>query len=260
MANKLGARWADFIGVVYEGTGLNVKGDGVIERVGLPLRPVIAQLASKLEIDRAAARKEAAKELGVDPDRPLVLVTGGSLGAVSLNRAIAAASKDVLAVAQIVHLTGKGKADEVHKLVEVNAGEGHVTGLGAQYAGNGDYHVAEYLERIDLAFACADLIVCRSGAGTVAELTALGLPAVYVPLPIGNGEQRFNAQPVVETGGGVMVNDADLTPAWVRDHVPAMLADEAALRAMGSKAWEYGIRDAADIMARRILDLAGHAD
>lgn len=260
MANKLGARWADFIGVVYEGTGLNVKGDGVIERVGLPLRPVIAQLASKLEIDRAAARKEAAKELGVDPDRPLVLVTGGSLGAVSLNRAIAAASKDVLAVAQIVHLTGKGKADEVRKLVEVNAGEGHVTGLGSQYAGNGDYHVAEYLERIDLAFACADLIVCRSGAGTVAELTALGLPAVYVPLPIGNGEQRFNAQPVVETGGGVMVNDADLTPAWVRDHVPAMLADEAALRAIGSKAWEYGIRDAADTMARRILDLAGHAD
>ena len=185
-----------------------------------------------------------------------MLVTGGSLGAVSLNRAVAAASKDILSVAQIVHLTGRGKADEVRNLVEVNAGEGHLAGIGPQSADEGDYHVAEYLERIDLAFACADLIICRSGAGTVAELTALGLPAVYVPLPIGNGEQRFNAQPVVEAGGGMMVDDAELTPAWVRKHIPALLNDTDALLAMGGKAWEYGIRDAADTMARRILDLA----
>lgn len=256
MANKLGARYADFVGTVYEGTGLKVGSKGTIERVGLPLRPVIAHLASELETDRAQARADAAKELGIDPNRPLVLVTGGSLGAVSLNRAVAAASKDVLPVAQVVHLTGRGKADEVRKLVEVNAGEGHATGLGPQYAGQGDYHIAEYLERIDLAFACADLIICRSGAGTVAELTALGLPAVYVPLPIGNGEQRFNAQPVVDAGGGVMVSDAELTPAWVRGHIPALLSDTEALQAMGSKAWEYGIRDAAETMARRILDLA----
>ena len=72
--------------------------------------------------------------------------------------------------------------------------------------------MAPYLERIDLAFACADLIICRSGAGTVSELTALGLPAIYVPLPIGNGEQRFNAQPVVDAGRGLMVADGDFTP------------------------------------------------
>ena len=157
---------------------------------------------------------------------------------------------------EVTQIGKKCHADEVRNLVEVNAGEGHLAGIGPQSADEGDYHVAEYLERIDLAFACADLIICRSGAGTVAELTALGLPAVYVPLPIGNGEQRFNAQPVVEAGGGMMVDDAELTPAWVRKHIPALLNDTDALRAMGGKAWEYGIRDAADTMARRILDLA----
>ncbi|PLS27516.1 UDP-N-acetylglucosamine--N-acetylmuramyl-(pentapeptide) pyrophosphoryl-undecaprenol N-acetylglucosamine transferase [Bifidobacterium parmae] len=260
MANKLGARWADFIGTVYDGSGLKPGKGGSIERVGLPLRPAIASLVRELEKDRAGARRRAAAELGVDPDRPLVLVTGGSLGAVNLNRAVAAAAGDILAHAQVVHLTGRGKADEVRDLVRVNAGEGHLAGLrfnDGVAAGDGDYHVAEYLERIDLAFACADLVICRSGAGTVAELTALGLPAVYVPLPIGNGEQRFNAQPVVDAEGGVMVADADMTPAWVREHVPALLADPERLAAMGAKAWEYGIRDAADTMARRILALAG---
>ena len=259
MANKLGARWADFIGVVYEGTGLKPSKGGDLARVGLPLRPVIADLATRFESDRADVRRQAAAQLGVDPARPLVLVTGGSLGAVSLNRAVAGAAAELLHVAQVVHLTGKGKADEVRRLVAANAGEDCITGLGAESAGTGDYHIAEYLERIDLAFACADLVVCRSGAGTVAELTALGLPAVYVPLPIGNGEQRFNAQPVVEAGGGLMVADAQFTPSWVSGQVPALLSDAPGLSRMGGKAWEYGIRDAADTMAHHILDLANRA-
>ena len=68
-----------------------------------------------------------------------------------------------------------------------------------------------YLDRMDLAYAAADLAICRSGAMTVAEVSAVGLPAVYVPLPIGNGEQRLNALPVVDAGGGLLVDDADLT-------------------------------------------------
>ena len=68
-----------------------------------------------------------------------------------------------------------------------------------------------YLDRMDLAYAAADLAICRSGAMTVAEVSAVGLPAVYVPLPIGNGEQRLNALPVVNAGGGLLVADADLT-------------------------------------------------
>ena len=68
---------------------------------------------------------------------------------------------------------------------------------------------------MDLAYAAADLVVCRAGANTVTEVAAVGLPAVFVPLPIGNGEQALNARPVVDAGGGLLVDDAALTPEWV---------------------------------------------
>ncbi|WP_308748006.1 UDP-N-acetylglucosamine--N-acetylmuramyl-(pentapeptide) pyrophosphoryl-undecaprenol N-acetylglucosamine transferase [uncultured Bifidobacterium sp.] len=260
MANKLGARWASMIGAAYAQPGLKPRKGVEVERVGLPLRPAIAQLASDLEHDRIATRKAAAAQLGVDPNRPLVVVTGGSLGAVNVNRAVAASAKELLAHAQVIHLTGKGKDDEVRSLVSVSAGEQVLGELGSDHASDGDYRVAPYLERIDLAFACADLIICRSGAGTVSELTALGLPAIYVPLPIGNGEQRFNAQPVVDAQGGLMVADADFTSEWVRNHVPKLLADPKTLSDYGANAWKYGIRDAAEVMARRVLALIGQPD
>ena len=88
MANKLGARWASMIGAAYAQPGLRPRRGVEVERVGLPLRPAIARLASDLEHDRTATRKAAAAQLGVDPDRPLVVVTGGSLGAVNVNRAV----------------------------------------------------------------------------------------------------------------------------------------------------------------------------
>lgn len=256
MANKLGARWADYIGTAYDDTGLKARRGTRIERVGLPLRPAIAKLCAQLASDSQKARLQAAEELGVDPDRPLVVVTGGSLGAVSLNRAVAASAASLLEHAQVIHLTGKGKSEEVRSLASVSAGDDAINGLGKSYAGAGDYHVADYLERIDLAFACADLVICRAGAGTVSELTALGLPAIYVPLPIGNGEQRFNAQPVVRSGGGLMVDDRDFTKEWVIGHVPDLLSNQEQLNAYADASWRYGIRDAADAMARQVLALA----
>ena len=75
--------------------------------------------------------------------------------------------------------------------------------------------MAAYADRMDLAYAAADLVVARAGANTVCELTAVGLPAVYVPLPIGNGEQRFNAADVVAAGGGLLVDDTAFTPEWI---------------------------------------------
>ena len=91
--------------------------------------------------------------------------------------------------------------------------------------GDPPYVAVPYLDRMDLAYAAADLAVCRSGAMTVAEVTDVGLPAVYVPLPIGNGEQRLNALPVVNAGGGLIVDDADLTPSFVADTVTSLLND-----------------------------------
>ena len=256
MANKLGAKWASFIGTAYENTGLKPGKGTTIERVGLPLRPAIAQLAAHIRTDYPAVRAQAAAQLGIDSGRPVVVITGGSLGALSLNTAVAGAAADLLKRAQVIHLTGKGKIAQVEADVTAKAGADALNDLDPAHAGQGDYHVAQYFERIDLAFACADLVICRAGAGTVCELTALGLPAIYVPLPIGNGEQRFNAQPVVDADGGMMVNDSDFTAAWVHDHIAGLLDDPQRLHELGDHAWQYGIRDAADIMARHILSLA----
>ena len=255
MANKLGARWASMIGTAYAQTGLKPRKGVEAERVGLPLRAEIAAIAHGMEHDRIATRQSAAAQLGVDPNRPLVVVTGGSLGAVNVNRAVAASARELLEHAQVIHLTGKGKDDEVRSLVSVSAGEQVLGELGPDHGNDGDYRVAPYLERIDLAFACADLIICRSGAGTVSELTALGLPAIYVPLPIGNGEQRFNAQPVVDAEGGLMAADREFTAEWVKQHVPKLLADSDLLAKYGDNAWQYGIRDAAEVMAKRVLSM-----
>src|SRR5690606_20342227 len=145
---------------------------------------------------------------------------------------VAVGAELVAAGAQVLHLTGKGKD------AEVRAG-----------APREHYHVREYLPEMHLAYAAADLVVCRAGAGTVSELAALGLPAVYVPLPIGNGEQRSNAQGVVAAGGGILVEDRDLTPAWLREHVLGL--DDAQLEAMAQAAARAGVRDG----AARLADL-----
>ena len=255
MANKLGARWPiSSVPCTRAPVSNRVPERRRARRSAVA--PGHRSLTKRIGDDRAAVRRESAAQLGVDPNRPLVLVTGGSLGAQSLNRAIASSAADLLAHAQIIHLTGRGKISEVRELVTASAGADVLTGIGPESAGQGDYHTAEYLERIDLAFACADLVICRAGAGSVSELAALGLPAIYVPLPIGNGEQRFNAEPVVNAGGGLLVADKDLTPQWVHEHVPDLLADHERLAEFGRKAWEYGIRNAAEIMARHVLQLA----
>lgn len=270
MANKLGARWAQFVGTVYDDTGLPQQPESSdaqaspatftslhgVHRVGLPLRQAIAQACEKIETNPQAAREESARALGLDPHRPIVVVTGGSLGALSLNEAIAGASDALLEHAQVIHLTGKGKLAQVRETVTRIVGRQHLAGLGEDQAGQGDYHAAEYLEHIELAFLCADLVVCRSGAGTVSEIAALGIPAVYVPLPIGNGEQKFNAEPVVEAGGGMLVDDKDFTSQWVSKNLMELLADSARLQRMRQAAASWGVRNAAQVMASTILAIA----
>ena len=115
------------------------------------------------------------------------------------------------------------------------------------------YHVLPYVDRMELAYAAADLAVCRAGAMTCAELAAVGLPAVYVPLPIGNGEQALNAGPVVAAGGGLLVADADFDAAWVRTHVLALLVDPARLAAMSAAAAALGHRGADEALVDLVL-------
>jgi UDP-N-acetylglucosamine--N-acetylmuramyl-(pentapeptide) pyrophosphoryl-undecaprenol N-acetylglucosamine transferase len=90
--------------------------------------------------------------------------------------------------------------------------------------------------------------VSRAGSATVSELSALGIPAVYVPYPVGNGEQRFNAADVVGVGGGVLVDDAAFVPAWVERELVPFLSDRAGVRRMAEAAASIGRRDGTDRM------------
>jgi UDP-N-acetylglucosamine--N-acetylmuramyl-(pentapeptide) pyrophosphoryl-undecaprenol N-acetylglucosamine transferase len=116
--------------------------------------------------------------------------------------------------------------------------------------------VVPYVDRMDLAYAAADLVVCRAGANTVTEVAAVGLPAVFVPLPIGNGEQALNARAVVDAGGGLLVDDSALTVEWVSATVPELAADHARLGAMSRAASDLIPRDADDVLARMVMDAA----
>ncbi|HEX5533682.1 MAG TPA: undecaprenyldiphospho-muramoylpentapeptide beta-N-acetylglucosaminyltransferase [Actinomycetales bacterium] len=223
LANRLGARFTSHVATTFEQTRLPHA-----VRVGMPLRREISTL------DRTTSRASARAELDLDGDRPTLLVTGGSLGAQRLNETMAAAAPQLReAGVQVVHLTGAGKADG---LVD-----------------SPEYRVIEYLDRMELAYAAADLVLCRAGANTVCELTTVGLPAVYVPLPIGNGEQRLNAEPVVRAGGGLLVDNADLDADWVRSNVIPLLGDADRISAMAKVAAAQGIRDADEKLADMVL-------
>jgi UDP-N-acetylglucosamine--N-acetylmuramyl-(pentapeptide) pyrophosphoryl-undecaprenol N-acetylglucosamine transferase len=145
---------------------------------------------------------------------------------VRINVAVAGALTHLLAAGfQVLHAVGPKNATQLEE--------------------SQGYRPLAFISRMDLAYAAADLAVCRSGAMTCAELAAVGLPAIYVPYSVGNGEQRLNASPVVAAGGGMIIKDAELTAASLAVAAGPLLTDSAKLRAMGERAASYGIRDAA---------------
>ena len=237
-ANRVGARSARRVLSAVPDPGLRRA-----EVVGVPVRAAITAL------DRMALRGEARAHFGFAEDAQVLLVFGGSQGAQSINRTVAAAAKDLAAAGiSVLHAHGPKNTLDLREPADC----GH-----RPLAGDAPLYVAlPYLDRMDLAYAAADLAICRSGAMTVAEVSAVGLPAVYVPLPIGNGEQRLNALPVVNAGGGLLVDDADLTPEFVGDTVARLLGDGPRLAAMTAAAAMAGHRDAAQRVAEVALDVA----
>lgn len=232
LANRLGARRTPYVATATPDSTLPHA-----TYVGIPMRQAVARL------DRAAVRKEAAAFFGLDAALPTVLVFGGSQGARRINDAVHGAAADLAAAGiQVLHIVGpKSAADFV----------------GTESAPKRPaYVVVGYCDRMELAYAAADVALCRSGAMTCAELAAVGLPAVYVPLPIGNGEQRLNAAPVVAAGGGLLVEDATCTSAWVRDVLVPLVLDRERVASMGTAAGRFGRRDADDLLVDMVLQAA----
>jgi UDP-N-acetylglucosamine--N-acetylmuramyl-(pentapeptide) pyrophosphoryl-undecaprenol N-acetylglucosamine transferase len=234
IANKVGARSAERVLAAVAGSGIAARGAADADVIGIPVRPTITGL------DRAAVRAEARAHFGLPDSGPVLLVFGGSQGARSLNDAVSGASAALAAAGiSVLHAHGPKNSLDVE-----------------QRDPDAPYVAVPYIDRMDLAYAAADLAICRSGAMTVAEVSATGLPAVYVPLPHGNGEQELNARPVVDAGGGILVSDATLTERYVSETVVSLLADTERIATMSRAAAGAGHKGAAAAVAQIVLDTA----
>ncbi|MFT4245084.1 MAG: undecaprenyldiphospho-muramoylpentapeptide beta-N-acetylglucosaminyltransferase [Micrococcaceae bacterium] len=229
LANKLGTKKAAAVGTAFADAGLP---KGV--RVGMPMKKEISSL------DRIAKQKTARERLGLEPDIKTLIVTGGSSGAKSVNEALVKTlqnfeDNDI----QVLHIVGPGKA------IEVSGKFPH-------------YHQVEFISQMQDVYAAADILVCRSGSGTVSEVCAVGVPAVFIPLPFGNGEQRLNAQPVVDAGGGVMVDNHEFNDKFISEELIPLLNNEAAQQKLAANAYKMGIRDA-DVQVAEMIEQVTNA-
>jgi UDP-N-acetylglucosamine--N-acetylmuramyl-(pentapeptide) pyrophosphoryl-undecaprenol N-acetylglucosamine transferase len=233
IANRLGAKFTTHVFTGHPDAQLrNAK------YIGIPIRREIA------ELDRLAVGDKARAHFGLRPDLPVLLVTGGSQGARSLNEAVFGAAGWLWdAGVQVLHVIGPR-----------NGADAPTTATGVPYV------ATPYVDRMDLAYAAADFALCRAGAMTCAEMTAVGLPAAYVPLPIGNGEQRLNAVPIVQRGGGMLVNDADLTPEWIRDTLLPVLVNIDQVADMSEAAASLGRGDADRWLAEAVIEVVQGKD
>lgn len=220
LANRIGATIADAVAESVAGSLPSAH------LTGSPLRESIAKL------DRAARRHEAREFFGLPQHAPVLLVFGGSQGAARINSALEAALPELSGIT-VLHAYGARNEPVAPRCAS--------------------YVPVPFIERMDLAYAAADLTLCRSGAMTVAEVTAVGLPACFVPLAIGNGEQSLNAADVVAAGGAILVKDANLTADYLVSEVLPLLLDSPRLARMAAAARSAGHGDAAARLADIVM-------
>lgn len=230
LANKVGARFAVFVAITFAETRLPGA-----QLIGMPIKRSITHP----EISPAQARAQ----FGLDPDRPTLLVSGGSQGAASINRAVREAREDILAAGiQILHVLGpKNMHDDIVPST-------HASGAG--------YQPVAFVADMALAYAAGDLMLGRAGAGTVMETAISGLPVIFVPLPFGNGEQGKNAAELVAANAGVLVPDDELTASQLRTLVLELFGDPNRLATMAAAASHMYPADAAETLAAAVLAAA----
>ena len=237
LANELAARLTANIAVAFP-VAARAFGSRAPRVVGMPLREQI------VAFDRLALRAEAMEVLDLDPSRKTVLVFGGSLGAARLSSAAVE-----LATAW---------ASRVDRQLVIIAGSRSDDIAAATISVNPAVRVLRYLDRMELAYAAADVVVSRAGASSVAELAIVGVPAVLVPLPHARRrEQHANADLLVRAGAAEVVEDVAATGARLDAIVSALLADDERRARMTSAARAVAMPAAAHDLARWIIEIAG---
>ena len=236
-ANRVAARFTRNVATSFPSTRFAGR---EVREVGYPLQQAIASF------DRDALRPEARSAMGLGDDVSLVLVNGGSQGSLVLNRlALGLAARwsgrtDV----RILLKAGARTHDDIAAELSTNRGRDLV-------------ELVRYIDRMDHAFAAADVAICRAGAGTVAELASVGLPSVLVPLPHHeHDEQGHNAKVLVDAGGAIVVRDPEATPEVVGPLLEGMLEPHE-LDRMHKSLHAVAHPDAADRLAAWVLELGG---
>ncbi|WP_369201416.1 glycosyltransferase [Streptomyces sp. PU-14G] len=251
-ANRFAARLTPHVALAFDRSRSHLSGGADAETVGMPIAAPLAELGRTARTDPGAfarIKERARDELRVPPGARLVLVAGGSLGAERLTRAA-------------VELAGRWRAQrraDVHVLIKT--GPAALSGARARLAADSDERTARavaYLDRMDLAYAAADVVVCRAGSATVAELATVGVPAVLVPYPHAPGDhQTHNARVLTEQGAGLLLPDADTSGESLAALLEPLLADQRQLAALTGAADPGTHGAAADLLAARVRALAG---
>jgi len=241
VATKLAARRAVWATTAFESTTTLLAG---AERIGFMVRHPLDRFQGEPAIPAAAA-EEGRRAFGVDVGRFVVGVMGGSQGARSINEAVVTLAGrwgDRSDIA-FVHLTGRRDHDEVVKAA--------ADALGPAPALR--YVPVDFEERMERIYAMADLVVCRSGASTSAELAATGTPAICVPYPYATADhQRHNARALVEAGAAELLDDAEVSAETLAGRIGALVDDRARLAAMARAAADLGASNGARNLAQRV--------
>jgi len=237
LANRIAARFTPHVVTTFAETALPHA-----QHLGLPVREAIATL------DRDARRPAAREAFGLPADGRVLLVSGGSQGARSLNQATLAARERLLAAGiSVLHVLGAANltAEDV-PVTHPNTGA--------------VYRPVGYVDEMANAYAAADLMLGRAGAGTVMETAVTGLVTIFVPLPHGNGEQARNAGFLIEADAGRLVTDAELTADRLVAEVDGLLADPQRLARMSATCRRLVPADSAAKLARLVLAAAQRRD
>ncbi|MFJ2938218.1 undecaprenyldiphospho-muramoylpentapeptide beta-N-acetylglucosaminyltransferase [Streptomyces sp. NPDC087219] len=240
-ANQFAARLTEHITVAFDGSRAHLSGGDRARTVGMPIAASLAAL------DRPALREEARRAFGIPEEARVVLFNGGSLGAARLTAA---------AVGLAARWRGRG---DVHLLIKT--GPAALAETRRKLIDERVGPVAQavpYLDRMDLAYAVADLVVCRAGSATIAELATTGVPAVLVPYPHAPGDhQTHNARVLSDVGAAHLVPDAETTTDRLAQLIDPLLAHPARLAVMERAADPGNHARAADLLAETVIRLAG---
>ena len=207
---------------------------------GNPIRQDIVAMAANLSADQ---RSEALKYFGLSPEKKTLLVVGGSLGARTLNNSLLAhLSKLVENNVQVIWQCGKTYYPEMqHRLAQAPASEG--------------IELREFLMRMDLAYAAADVVVSRAGALAISELALVRKPVIFVPSPnVAEDHQRKNAEALVKQDAALMITDNQAPQRLVAEAI-ALLQDEARRATLKENIGQLARPDAAQHIAQEVLHL-----